>query len=134
MPQTTTGASQPVSTTVQGGTTTITFGGDPSTNPNGGNTTAPKKTTAANAGGATETLTYNHDIFIVLAIELLAVGLFTLLAGISNDVGKLMVILMIGLWAIYLVTTSSVISGLGSALGKIAQGTTAPTVTEKSGS
>ena len=62
-----------------------------------------------------------HSVFIVIAIELLAVGAFTLLAGISNEVGKVMVIIMVGFWAIYLVTTSGVISNLGSALDKVAQ-------------
>lgn len=67
-----------------------------------------------------------HNVFIVLAIELLAVGLFTLVAGISNEVGKIMVIIMVGLWAIYLVTTAGVIGNLGSALDKVAQSSTPP--------
>lgn len=61
-----------------------------------------------------------HSIFIVVAIELLAVGIFTLIAGVNTNMGKFMVILMVGFWLIYVVTTSAVISNLGNALGKVA--------------
>ena len=61
-----------------------------------------------------------HSVIVTLAVELLGVGVFTLLAGISNDVGKIMVIFMVGFWLIYALTTSSVIAHLGAALGSVA--------------
>lgn len=57
---------------------------------------------------------------LVIAIELLAVGLFTLLAGISDEWGKIMVIFMVGLWLIYSVTTFNVLERLGLSLNNVA--------------
>lgn len=62
-----------------------------------------------------------HSTILVIAVELLAVGLFTLMAGISNEWGKIVVLFMVGLWLIYLITSFSVISRLGSGLQNIAQ-------------
>lgn len=61
-----------------------------------------------------------HSIVLVIAIELLAVGLFTLLAGISDEWGKIMVIFMVGLWLIYSVTTFNVLERLGLSLNNVA--------------
>ena len=60
-----------------------------------------------------------HSTILVLAIELLAVGVFTLLAGISNEWGRAVVIFMVALWIIYMVTTFPVLNNLGSALQNI---------------
>lgn len=117
----------PTSTTVAGGKTTITVGGDPSTNSGANEAADPTGTAKVQAAAAkaqaastaASSTPYNHDIFLVLAIELLAVGLFTLLAGVSQNVGRLMVIVMVALWLIYFVTTSSVITKVGGALAKV---------------
>jgi hypothetical protein len=61
-----------------------------------------------------------HSVIVTLSVELLAVGLFTLVAGISNDAGRLMVIFMVGLWLIYALTTSQVITHLGALLQGVA--------------
>jgi hypothetical protein len=39
---------------------------------------------------------------VMLSMELLAVGLFTLLAGISDKVGKAMIIIMAGFWILFM--------------------------------
>ena len=62
----------------------------------------------------------NHNVFVAIAIELLAVGLFTLIAGISNEFGSVVVVFMVGLWLIYMLTTSQVLTKLGDAVAKIA--------------
>jgi hypothetical protein len=61
-----------------------------------------------------------HSVIVTISVELLAVGLFTLVAGISNDAGRLMVIFMVGLWLIYALTTSQVITHLGALLQGVA--------------
>jgi hypothetical protein len=38
-----------------------------------------------------------HDFAVTTAVELLGVGLFTLIAGISDDVGEVMVVIMWGI-------------------------------------
>lgn len=56
------------------------------------------------------------EAILTLALELLAVGLFTIIAGTSDDMGTLVVLFMLGLWLIYLVSNATVLSGLESAL------------------
>lgn len=56
------------------------------------------------------------EAILTLALELLAVGLFTIIAGTSDDMGTLVVLFMLGLWVIYLVSNATVLSGLESAL------------------
>jgi hypothetical protein len=74
----------------------------------------------APAGTATvNTATPQHSTFLALGVELLGVGFFTLLAGISDDAGKVMVTLMAGFWLIYLVTNGPLISKLGNGLSAI---------------
>lgn len=80
-------------------------------------------TSAVGGGGAsTAAGTAAHPTLVVVAVELLAVGLFTLLAGISNDVGTIVVLFMVGLWLIFLITDSQTVAGIGSALTTIANG------------
>lgn len=57
-----------------------------------------------------------EEAILTLGLELLAVGLFTLIAGASDDVGTIVIIFMVGLWLIYLVTNSKVIAGLEAGL------------------
>lgn len=71
------------------------------------------------AGSPGPAIGSTHSIILVLAIELLAVGIFTLLAGISKEWGRAVVIFMVALWLIYLITTFPVLTHLGSALQNI---------------
>lgn len=57
-----------------------------------------------------------EEALLTLGLELLGVGLFTLLAGASDDVGTIMIIFMVGLWLIYLIGNSKIIAGLESGL------------------
>jgi hypothetical protein len=82
--------------------------------PSGTNSTAP-------LGEAVPAATA-HDTLMVVAIELLGVGLFTLVAGTSPDVGTLVVLFMVGLWLIYLISDAKTVAGIGSALQTIANG------------
>lgn len=52
------------------------------------------------------------EAVVQLALELLAVSLFTLMAGASNEMGNLMIIFMVGFWLIYLIQNAKVIAGL----------------------
>lgn len=54
----------------------------------------------------------NSEAILQLALELLAVSLFTLMAGTSDEMGKLMILFMVGFWLIYLIQNSKVIAGL----------------------
>jgi len=58
----------------------------------------------------------DSEALVQLALELLAVALFTLIAGASDEVGKLVVIFMTGLWMIYLIENSKLIAGLEKAM------------------
>lgn len=53
---------------------------------------------------------------LTLMLEFVAVGVFAVLAGASDDAGTLVVLMMVGFWLIYMVTESSVIAGIGNAL------------------
>jgi len=61
---------------------------------------------------ATTTRPADSNAILAVAIELLAVGTFTLIAGISQDFGKLMIIFMVGLWMIFLIQESTLVSKL----------------------
>lgn len=50
-----------------------------------------------------------------LLIQLAAVGVFTLIAGISNDVGTLVVIFMVGMWILFLITNPTITAKIGNA-------------------
>ena len=56
------------------------------------------------------------DALIQLGLELLAVSLFTLIAGASNEVGTLVLLFMVGMWMIYLIENSKIIAGLEKAM------------------
>jgi len=60
------------------------------------------------------------DILLLVGVELLGVGLLTVLAGASDEAGNVVVIFMLGLWLIWMVSDPSVIGGLGNALGNVA--------------
>lgn len=56
------------------------------------------------------------DALLMLALEFLAVGLFTLIAGSNEEIGTLMILFMTGLWLIYLITESGVLLKLEKGL------------------
>lgn len=61
------------------------------------------------------------NAILALAVEGLAVGLLTLLAGAGKDAGSIVLLFMIGLWLIFLVTHSGVISRVAKTTGNIGQ-------------
>lgn len=58
----------------------------------------------------------DSEALIQLGLELLAVSLFTLIAGASNEVGTLVVLFMTGMWMIYLIQNSKTLAGLEKAM------------------
>lgn len=56
----------------------------------------------------------DSNAILAVALELIAIGTFTLIAGINHDFGSLMIIFMVGLWLIFLIQESSMISHLES--------------------
>lgn len=64
----------------------------------------------------------NSESITVIALELFGVWLFTLLAGASDDAGKIMVLFMVGLWLIFLVKNQSAVSNLATVYTNIANG------------
>jgi hypothetical protein len=76
-------------------------------------------------GGSTGTTTKRpaaSETILTLALEFLAVGLFTLLAGASDEAGEIMILFMVGLWLIYLVTDSAVVARISATLTRVANG------------
>jgi hypothetical protein len=51
------------------------------------------------------------DVVITTAFELIGIGVMTLLAGISDDVGSIVVIVMVGFLLGWLLLNSSELSG-----------------------
>lgn len=63
------------------------------------------------------------DALLTVAIEGLAVGIFTLIAGINDQAGSIVVTFMVGLWIIFMITNSGAISkivGTAGNIGKLA--------------
>lgn len=54
----------------------------------------------------------DSNAILAVAIELIAVGTFTLIAGINKDFGKLMIVFMVGLWLIFLIQESTLVANL----------------------
>jgi hypothetical protein len=59
------------------------------------------------------------DAILSIAVEGLAVGLFTLIASSSNEAGSIVVTFMIGLWMIWLISNAGVVSRFANAIGNI---------------
>jgi len=55
----------------------------------------------------------------MVGVEMLGVGVFTLIAGASDDAGKIVVLFMVGLWVIFLVTNSKVITSIDNGLNNV---------------
>lgn len=71
---------------------------------------------APSKGKSTKKRPANSEAFVQLAMELLAVSLFTLMAGSSDEMGTLVVLFMVGMWMIYLIQNSGVIAKLEKAM------------------
>jgi hypothetical protein len=59
------------------------------------------------------------DAILSVAVEGLAVGIFTLIASANDQMGSLVLIFMVGLWVIWLVTNSGTVSRLATTVGNI---------------
>jgi hypothetical protein len=55
-----------------------------------------------------------------IGVELLGVGLLTVLAGASDEAGSIVVLFVIGLWLIYMISDSAVFAKLGNGLSNVA--------------
>lgn len=62
----------------------------------------------------------SSDEILVIGIELLGVGLLTLLAGASDEAGQIVVIFMIGLWLIWAITDSAALGRIGAVFTNVA--------------
>lgn len=67
-----------------------------------------------------KTKTGRSSVVVTLGVEMLAVGMFALIADTNDQVGNIVILFMVGLWLIYAVTDSAVIASIGSALSGIA--------------
>ncbi len=74
--------------------------------------TAQTRSKKKSSGSSGSNRPSNSEAILQLALELLAVSLFTLMAGTSDEMGKLMILFMVGFWLIYLIQNSKVIAGL----------------------
>lgn len=54
-----------------------------------------------------------------IALEMLAVGVFTLLAGAGEEAGSIVVLFMVGLWIMYLISDSQIVQGLVNMLNTL---------------
>ena len=59
------------------------------------------------------------NAILAVSIEFLAVGLFALIAGASDEVGTIMVVFMVGLWLIFMVTDSAIVASIGRGLQNV---------------
>lgn len=59
------------------------------------------------------------DTILTVAVEGLAVGLLTLIAASSKEAGSLAITFMIGLWLIWIVSNSGIISRTAGTIGNI---------------
>jgi hypothetical protein len=57
---------------------------------------------------------------LAVGVELLGVGLLTVLAGASDEAGNVVLIFMIGLWLIWMISDAGVVTGIGNALQNVA--------------
>lgn len=57
-----------------------------------------------------------HDIVVTTAVELVGVGLFGILAGVSDDMGTVMVVIMWGILLGWLLTHTTDLGNMVKAL------------------
>lgn len=72
-----------------------------------GATTAAKKKAARPAGS---------DALLMFALELVGVGLFTIIAGANSQMGTVVLLFMTGLWLLYMITNTAVLTKLEKAM------------------
>lgn len=60
-----------------------------------------------------------HDIVTTTAVELIGVALFGILAGVSDDMGSIVVVLMWGFLLGWLLINANNLKGIGSAVKAI---------------
>jgi hypothetical protein len=60
------------------------------------------------------------EVALTVGIEMLGVGVLTLIAGASDETGSITVLFMVGLWMIFLISDSSVLSSINNALSNVA--------------
>ncbi len=58
--------------------------------------------------------TSSTNAILKTSVEVVGVGLLALLAGANDDAGKLLVIFMVGLWAVYMVAHPDIIADIAN--------------------
>jgi hypothetical protein len=56
----------------------------------------------------------SSDVILDTATEIVGVGLLAILAGANDDVGKLIVMFMVGLWAVFMVSNPGIVAKIAS--------------------
>lgn len=59
------------------------------------------------------------NALLTVGIEVIGVGLLTLLAGTNDHMGTAVVIFMVGLWLIFAITQPQVFSGISNAVTNV---------------
>jgi hypothetical protein len=59
-------------------------------------------------------------VILTVGIELLGVGLLTILAGASDEAGKIVILFMLGLWLIWMISDSAGIAKIGNVFNNVA--------------
>jgi Ca2+/Na+ antiporter len=54
------------------------------------------------------------DSILTISVEIIGVGLLALLAGADDDMGKLLVVFMAGLWAVFMITNPQIVAKIAS--------------------
>lgn len=54
------------------------------------------------------------NVVLQVAVEVVGVGLIAILAGSSDDAGKLCVMFMVGLWGVFMISNPSIIQKIAS--------------------
>lgn len=62
--------------------------------------------TAAQTTAARKNVQPGYDVVVTTAVELIGVGLLTLLAGVSNNMGNIVIIVMVGFLIGWLIANS----------------------------
>lgn len=63
----------------------------------------------------------DHSHLIAFGGEFLFIGLLALLAGVSDDAGKVIIALLVALWLVYLMTSVDLISKFFDAIAQAAK-------------
>lgn len=58
-----------------------------------------------------------HSTVLLVGIELMFAGLLVILAGVSDQVGKMVTIFLVALWITYMVIHPEVFTRIGAAIG-----------------